>query len=171
MKRRGSSRRDTVGLEPVSAGPSVVLKPCDDRYKQVTFSFHIETRVTRFQSSMPRGHSKHLTKKERKSLQADFKDVKGEPVVNIRVLRAMSNALIDKGSATLERSMNVLKAINETLDKPITIVPCFFCGKKLGLKRCSGCLDKVYYCSIQCQTEDWPTHRLVCSSRQIIDVD
>ena len=117
---------------------------------------------------MPHGSSKHLTKKERKALlaeknkgkrmskedrealQAEITDVEGEPFATVKGLRILFNALIDDGSGTLERGMAILQALNDRLDKPRTIMPCSFCGKKLGLKQCSGCSNHVRYCSRQC---------------------
>lgn len=41
---------------------------------------------------------------------------------------------------------------------------CEMCGKRDGLKLCGGCKD-VYYCSGDCQTEDWADHKKKCKSK------
>lgn len=45
---------------------------------------------------------------------------------------------------------------------------CQVCGKTGAgpngdkpLKKCSKC-QQVFYCSVECQKKDWPTHKLVC---------
>ena len=39
---------------------------------------------------------------------------------------------------------------------------CESCGKKsVSLKKCSRC-KKVKYCSVECQTKDWKSHKIGC---------
>ncbi len=38
---------------------------------------------------------------------------------------------------------------------------CHTCGNQLNLQRCRGC-KQVRYCSRECQTMDWPQHKLIC---------
>jgi hypothetical protein len=42
---------------------------------------------------------------------------------------------------------------------------CIICGSAENLSTCSGC-KVVLYCSVACQTEDWPTHRTPCKLRR-----
>lgn len=99
----------------------------------------------------------------------------GEPLVTLRGARTLSNLLIDEGSTTLDICMAVLQHCNKQWDKPITLVPCSFCGIKFGVKRCSGCsrtdAEKIRYCSSECQAVAWPVHKTICVSRQTIDVE
>lgn len=37
---------------------------------------------------------------------------------------------------------------------------CFVCQKNSSL-RCSKC-KKIYYCSVECQKQDWHSHKLIC---------
>ena len=111
---------------------------------------------------MPRNRGKRMSKTDREALQAEITDVDGEPFATMKGLRILINALIDDGSGTLERGMAVLQGINKRLDKPKTLIPCSFCGKKVGLKRCSGCSNHVRYCSRECQLAAWPTHKAAC---------
>lgn len=37
---------------------------------------------------------------------------------------------------------------------------CGKCSRPQSTKKCSKC--KLYYCSITCQTDDWPEHKNVC---------
>ncbi|XP_041939544.1 tudor domain-containing protein 1 isoform X2 [Alosa sapidissima] len=43
-----------------------------------------------------------------------------------------------------------------------TVKLCNYCGQE-GQLRCSGC-KKTNYCSVSCQSEDWPAHRHVCKT-------
>jgi hypothetical protein len=38
---------------------------------------------------------------------------------------------------------------------------CIVCLKKDGLKSCGKC-KAVFYCSVDCQKNDWPDHKIVC---------
>ena len=38
---------------------------------------------------------------------------------------------------------------------------CFFCAKEGSLKQCTGC-RKVFYCSLECQRQNWIHHRVQC---------
>lgn len=122
---------------------------------------------------MPRGNRKHLTKKERQALLGETRIVDGEPFTTMKGLRVLMNALIDEGKTTLEHGMEVLEPANAKLDKPRTLMPCWLCGKKLGIKLCSGCtrVDAARYCSRECQIMAWHEHRTICASRQIRDVE
>ena len=122
---------------------------------------------------MPRGNRKHLTKKERQALLGETRFVDGEPFANMKGMRIYANMLIDDGKATLDSCMEALEPANAMLDKPRTLTPCWFCGKKLGIKLCSGCkrVDAARYCSRECQIMAWHEHRTICASRQIRDVE
>lgn len=49
----------------------------------------------------------------------------------------------------------------------LTEIPnCYVCHQTSdGLKKCGGC-RKIFYCSTQCQTSDWTTHKLNCKTKQ-----
>jgi len=117
---------------------------------------------------MARGKAKRISESDRKAVLAETTYVNGEPKINMKGARILCNALIDEGSGNLERSMSYLQAVNDQLKKPRTLVPCSFCGRKLGLKRCSGCslAGGARYCSRECQLEGWPEHKFTCHSRQ-----
>ncbi|KAM3139596.1 hypothetical protein pb186bvf_008241 [Paramecium bursaria] len=40
------------------------------------------------------------------------------------------------------------------------------CGKNENLSRCSGC-KSIYYCSPECQKQDWKSHKIRCNEIQI----
>lgn len=119
---------------------------------------------------MPR---KHLTKKERQALLKETSCVDGEPFTTMKGLKILCNALIDDGSATLERGMETLQSLNARERKPKTLIPCSFCAKKIGLHRCAGCsrTESIRYCSRECQLAAWPQHKAVCASSQILDAE
>lgn len=119
---------------------------------------------------MTRGSRKRLVKSEPKAVLVEQDDAEAEPFMTMKGLRRLCNILIEDGqtSATLESCMNALQEANASAAKPEVLVPCSFCGKKFGIKVCSGCLKgrAVRYCSIQCQLDGWPEHKTVCASRQ-----
>lgn len=119
---------------------------------------------------MPR---KHLTKKERQALLRETIHVDGEPFTTVKGLKFFCNALIDDGSATLERSMEALHLLNARQQKLQTLIPCSFCARKIGLHMCSGCFrtDNIRYCSRECQLAAWPQHKTVCASQHILEVE
>lgn len=41
---------------------------------------------------------------------------------------------------------------------------CAYCGKQNCTDRCGKC-QKVYYCSVECQKNDWQKHKQVCAKR------
>ena len=122
---------------------------------------------------MARGSRRRLTKSELKTVQAATIDVDGEPFTTLKGMRIIVNALIDNGDATLERCLTLMQSCNDQANKKTTVVPCSFCGKKLGLKQCSGCsrMDNVRYCSSECQKAAWPVHKTACRSRLNLDVE
>lgn len=113
---------------------------------------------------MARGKTKCMSESDRKALLAETVYVDGKPFANMKGMRILCNALIDDGSSTLERCMGILQQVNHTLAKPKTLVPCSFCGMKLGLKQCSGCSQtgSARYCSRECQLQAWPKHKAIC---------
>ena len=47
---------------------------------------------------------------------------------------------------------------------------CAYCCKtSIGMKRCSSC-KTLYYCSVDCQKQHWPTHRELCTAIRILQV-
>jgi hypothetical protein len=42
--------------------------------------------------------------------------------------------------------------------------PCIVCQKECDL--CCSCCQAAFYCSVAHQTQDWPSHRLLCSPRR-----
>ena len=122
---------------------------------------------------MARKGSRCLTKSERKALLAETIDVNGEPFATLKGMKIIANALIDNGDASLERCTTMMQSCNDQANKKTTLIPCSFCGKRLGLKQCSGCsrTDSIRYCSSECQKAAWPAHKALCRSRQILDVE
>lgn len=48
--------------------------------------------------------------------------------------------------------------------KSTTLLYCQRCGKgELKMKKCGGCRN-AYYCSADCQREDWMSHKPICKS-------
>jgi hypothetical protein len=45
----------------------------------------------------------------------------------------------------------------------ITNVKLFAMCNKPGLKRCTR-YEAIYYCGIECQTTDWPVHKILCKT-------
>lgn len=39
---------------------------------------------------------------------------------------------------------------------------CMTCLKKTNLKKCKGCENQIYYCSIECQKKDLKNHKKIC---------
>jgi hypothetical protein len=118
---------------------------------------------------MPReSQVKPLSKKDCKSLERKTVYHDGEPYTSAKGMLIIFNALIEAGKTTLERCMDIMRQINAQSTKPVTTVPCLFCGKKFGTKQCGGCPkdDTMRYCSKECQLGAWPMHKAICASRQ-----
>jgi hypothetical protein len=119
---------------------------------------------------MARGsQAKALSKKDRDSLMKKTVYHEGEPYANVKGLMILANGLIEAGESTFERCMEILQEVNAQSTKPVTVVPCLFCGKKFGRKLCAGCpnVDTIRYCSKECQVGAWPVHKTICASRQM----
>ena len=118
---------------------------------------------------MARGSQvKLLSKKDCESLKKNTVHLDGEPYTNMKGMMILCNNMIEAGDTTLERCMHFAQQVNAQSTKPVTIVPCLFCGKKFGLKQCAGCpnVDTIRYCSKECQVGAWPVHKAICASRQ-----
>jgi len=47
---------------------------------------------------------------------------------------------------------------------------CAVCTILLPAKKCTGC-RKAQYCSVECQTKDWPVHKLACGNAKAVSRD
>ena len=118
---------------------------------------------------MPARTKKHLTKKEQKELR----NVE-EPVVTRKGAHRLVNILIEQGECKdLPRAVAILQKINDHMGNPQRVVLCSNCAGKIGVKHCSGCPDspETRYCSRECQKAAWPSHKLLCVGRGVVDVD
>lgn len=86
-----------------------------------------------------------------------------EVLVCIEVLKTTSSgnkAVFTKAISKKELEKN-RKIITVTSVDINTISGCCFCGKKTGLKKCSGC-NMAPYCSRECQKAHWGAHKQQC---------
>ena len=52
---------------------------------------------------------------------------------------------------------------------PFGNIKCNFCGiKSIPIKKCGKC-KKAYYCNIECQKNDWNSHKIHCIEMNIVD--
>ena len=119
---------------------------------------------------MARGSQvKPLSKKDSESLKRKTVYHDGEPYANVKGMMIVCNGLIEGGETTLERCIDILQRVNAQSTKPVTVVPCLFCGNKFGRKQCAGCpnADTIRYCSKECQLGAWPVHKAICASRHV----
>ena len=66
------------------------------------------------------------------------------------------------GAASLRASSVGVERKRSGSNSSVTTRPCVVCETPTG-SSCSGC--KTAYCSTQCQSKDWPSHRSVCKSK------
>jgi hypothetical protein len=114
--------------------------------------------------------NKHQSKRTRNAALGLDKDG-AEPVITAKDARLLSNALIEKGEATLDRCVYVLQKIHDKLGDGKTIVACAHCAARIGIKRCSRCpkASTIRYCSRECQLAAWPAHKAICSVANCVD--
>lgn len=62
------------------------------------------------------------------------------------------------------REIEIYKRKSKTEDRKssASLDCCSLCGRNGDLKTCKGC-DKQNYCSLECQTADWKTHKTSCT--------
>uniref|UniRef100_A0A672V401 Tudor domain containing 1 n=1 Tax=Strigops habroptila TaxID=2489341 RepID=A0A672V401_STRHB len=66
-------------------------------------------------------------------------------------------------------SISYDESLFSSLVSPPQKKTCHHCGL-FGSLRCSQC-KQIYYCSVDCQKEDWPAHRVVCEPGGSASVD
>ncbi|XP_065528382.1 tudor domain-containing protein 1 isoform X4 [Lathamus discolor] len=68
-----------------------------------------------------------------------------------------------KSQYSLENGFSIScdESLFSSLVSPPQRKTCHHCGL-FGSRRCSQC-KQIYYCSADCQKEDWPAHRVVCA--------
>jgi nucleoid DNA-binding protein len=93
----------------------------------------------------------------------------------VQKLMYKNNQLIEK----IKRDNELLSVVEKTIvdfnDSVINIIShtttikiCGFCSgtnnnqENRKLKKCGGC-KKTYYCSVDCQSQDWIFHKKICS--------
>jgi hypothetical protein len=116
---------------------------------------------------MPARTKKHLTKKERQSFEASKRVTRKDTFY-------MVNQLIDEHECPdLQQAVEMLQKVNDRVGISRRVVVCFHCARRIGVRRCSGCPDspESRYCSLECQRASWPSHKLLCGGRSVIDVD
>ncbi len=116
---------------------------------------------------MPARTKKHLTKKERQRLDYSRRPTRKDTFY-------MVNQLIDEHDCPdLQQAVELLQSVNDRAGVSRRVVVCFHCARRIGVRRCSGCPDspESRYCSQECQLASWPSHKLVCARRSVIDVD
>lgn len=65
------------------------------------------------------------------------------------------------------REIEIYKRKSKTEDRKssASLDCCSLCGRNGDLKTCKGC-DKQNYCSLECQTADWKTHKTSCTKEK-----
>ena len=115
---------------------------------------------------MPARTNKHHSKKERRNVD--------NMLVTRKNAQYLANVLIDQGEVPdLQRVVDMLQKINDHMGNPQRVVLCSNCAKKIGVQHCSGCPDTAHtrYCSRECQTMAWPSHKAHCGARAVVDVE
>ena len=116
---------------------------------------------------MPARTRKHLTKKERQRLHGPRRPTRKESFYLV-------NQLIDEHECpNLQYAVEMLQMLNDRMGIPRRVVVCSHCASKIGVRHCSGCPDspESRYCSQECQKAAWPSHKLLCSRRDVIIID
>jgi len=97
-------------------------------------------------------------------------DVNNEAGSQALIMAVLSMSLIQIVPKTCQRLTNPELAANRTpmndvsdefQDLPGLVGGCAVCGDTTPVKKCAGC-KKVQYCSIDCQKDDWKSHREQC---------
>ena len=75
-------------------------------------------------------------------------------------------------SESYKRFKHMKKGVENMSEKTIKkisnkIVKVCLCGVKQNLRKCANC-ENVYYCSRECQKNNWKKHKLQCSSEMSI---
>jgi len=76
-----------------------------------------------------------------------------------------SNKRVHKGASLAQAAADqghykACRLVDKVLSNRV-VRACDACGRRFGLKKCSNCRWK-FYCGVECQTEDWPSHREEC---------
>uniref|UniRef100_A0A8B9II41 Tudor domain containing 1 n=1 Tax=Anser cygnoides TaxID=8845 RepID=A0A8B9II41_ANSCY len=84
---------------------------------------------------------------------------------HLRFLQVSHSDLIEKPKKLQYSYENVFsigydKSLFNSLASPPQMRTCHHCGL-FGSLRCSQC-KQIYYCSVDCQKKDWPSHSVVC---------
>ena len=89
-----------------------------------------------------------------------FQDVRKLVKTRLHIAKRMQNFVVKD---TVVKMNDTLDSYGEKFHVTLVISKrtCLICGQTHKLKACSACMN-TYYCSSECQREDWPVHRNTC---------
>ena len=116
--------------------------------------------------------SRRSKTQEHKALIAASVIVDGELCVTLKYVKNKINELIkDDPSSNFEKVFNELKRMGDKMTPPVLVIPCSYCAKMIGVKKCAKCprSTEIRYCSRECQVAAWPSHKAF--HKVVIDVE
>ena len=95
-----------------------------------------------------------------------YKGGAADPFLRVDRIKQLYNLKIDLDpSVNIDFTLRYVKATFERYGVDQNVVACSNCTRKIGVKKCAGCVSPDRYCCRECQVAAWPAHKGSCGKK------